>query len=74
MLGGIIFERCHSIPVVFIFPSTPGVIYEDEDDEDDLDQDNLSNFLTKEERQAMTPQQKAHWKAMQSDLATRRKG
>lgn len=50
--------------------------YEDDDDDDEAvtsSPDTLSNILTRTQRQALTPQQKATWKALQADLTTRRK-
>eukprot|EP01034_Spumella_vulgaris_P022430 gene22430-28555_t len=67
-----------SAPVVSASSSARGrtkseLEVEDDEEEGTGDLSSISNILSKEERRAMTAQQKANWRAKQTDLAVRRK-
>lgn len=72
------------VPILNQYGTKRTVIDEEDndDDEDNLSdeegstiegEENISSFLTPEQRRGLTPQQKSHWRALQADLSTRRK-
>jgi len=70
------------VPILNQYGSKRPIVEEEEDDDDDLSEEegstiegeeNISSFLTPEQRRGLTPQQKSHWRALQADLSTRRK-
>jgi len=70
------------VPILNTYGNKRVVEEEDDDDDDDLSdeegstiegEDNISSILTPEQRRGLTSQQKAHWRALQADLSTRRK-
>ena len=70
------------VPILNPYGSKQKIEDDDDDDDDDLSdeegstiegEDNISSFLTPEQRKGLTPQQKSHWRALQADLSTRRK-
>lgn len=55
-----------------------GVEYLDEDSDEegtgDINNPKISHFLTREERRGLSPQQRVAWKALQTDMNSKRKG
>jgi len=70
------------VPILNQYGTKRPIAEEEDDDDDNLSEeegstiegeDNISSFLTPEQRRGLTPQQKSHWRALQADLSTRRK-
>lgn len=81
-------EQCQEETPPLSMPSRIGSKYKQtqgkqkvEDDDDnfedalgDINKSSIAHFLTKEERNALSAEQRASWRALQQDMTSKRKG